>query len=332
MKKKSKQLIEARKFKVDNPELSFTKVANMFSVDRHTLSKLSIEELDYYNITSENDPDNLYYFSPEELELVNYYINNSEVNFKKLKEKYPNSCPESSSTLKRWCEILGKEYQSRCFTKHKNLNKRYFENISTEEQAYWLGFILADGYINEEHNVLTFSLGEKDKEHLKKFLKAINASEEEIETMILNSFGGAYTRDNPTVRLTICGKDLVADLKKYGIKQAKSEKEVPYIFKEELLEKAYVRGIFDGDGYIRSTQLGFGFVGSYDVMSYIKDFCLRYFGKTFEKVNICSYGTIFRFATNGKNSTKIFLDYLYSDASIYLDRKYDLYKKMYCRE
>lgn len=43
MKKKSKQLIEARKFKVDNPDWSFTKVANMFKVDRHALSKLSIE-------------------------------------------------------------------------------------------------------------------------------------------------------------------------------------------------------------------------------------------------------------------------------------------------
>ena len=139
MKKKSKQLIEARKFKVDNPDWSFTKVANIFKVDRHALSKLSIEELDCYNITSEKDPDNLYYFSPEELELVNCYANDSEINFKKLKEKYSNSCPESSSTLKRWCEILGKEYQSKIFTRHKNLNKRYFENISTEEQAYWLG-------------------------------------------------------------------------------------------------------------------------------------------------------------------------------------------------
>lgn len=332
MKKKSKQLIEARKFKVDNPDWSFTKVANMFKVDRHALSKLSIEELDCYNIISEKDPDNLYYFSSEELELVNCYANDSEINFKKLKERYPNSCPESSSTLKRWCEILGKEYQNKIFTRHKNLNKRYFEYIFTEEQAYWLGFILADGYINEEHNVLTFSLGEKDKEHLKKFLRSINASDEEVETMITSTFGGAYTRDNLTVRLTICGKDLVADLKKYGLKQAKSEKEIPYIFENELLEKAYVRGIFDGDGYIRSTQLGFGFVGSYDTMNYIKDFCLRRFGKIFEKVNVCSHGTIFRFATNGKNSTKIFLDYLYSDASIYLDRKYDLYQKMYCRE
>lgn len=331
MKKKSKQLIEARKFKVDNPDWSFTKVANMFKVDRHALSKLSIKQLDCYNIISEKDPDNLYYFSSEELELVNCYASDSEINFKKLKEKYPNSCPESSSTLKRWCEILGKEYQSKIFTKHKNLNKRYFENIFTEEQAYWLGFILADGYINEEHNVLTFSLGEKDKGHLKKFLKAINASDEEVETMITSAFGGAYTRDNLTARLTICGKDLIADLKKYGLKQAKSEKETPYIFENELLEKAYVRGIFDGDGYIRSTQLGFGFVGSYDTMNYIKDFCLRRFGKIFEKVNVCSHGTIFRFATNGKNSTKIFLDYLYSDASIYLDRKYDLYQKMYCR-
>lgn len=31
-------------------------------------------------------------------------------------------------------------------------NENFFENIDTEEKAYWLGFMFADGYISEKRN------------------------------------------------------------------------------------------------------------------------------------------------------------------------------------
>ena len=37
-------------------------------------------------------------------------------------------------------------------------NSNVFEKIDTEEKAYWLGFLYADGYINEEHNFITLVL------------------------------------------------------------------------------------------------------------------------------------------------------------------------------
>lgn len=48
----------------------------------------------------------------------------------------------------------------------KEVDESIFENIDTEEKAYWLGFIYADGYVNNRQIELT--LKESDYEHIKK--------------------------------------------------------------------------------------------------------------------------------------------------------------------
>lgn len=37
-----------------------------------------------------------------------------------------------------------------------NLNEHFFDVIDTEEKAYWLGFIFADGYVAKDR--LTFAM------------------------------------------------------------------------------------------------------------------------------------------------------------------------------
>ena len=53
--------------------------------------------------------------------------------------------------------------------------------IDTEEKAYWLGFIYADGYIinsikGKTSDAFGITLQEKDKGHLEKFKKSINSN------------------------------------------------------------------------------------------------------------------------------------------------------------
>lgn len=54
-------------------------------------------------------------------------------------------------------------------------NERIFDSIDTEEKAYWLGFIFADGYISSKskYNKMEYkfelSLKGNDSEHLDKF-------------------------------------------------------------------------------------------------------------------------------------------------------------------
>ena len=53
-------------------------------------------------------------------------------------------------------------------------NESIFDNIDTAEKAYWIGFITADGYINEKRGWLSIQLQYSDIDHLKKFAKFIN--------------------------------------------------------------------------------------------------------------------------------------------------------------
>ena len=55
-------------------------------------------------------------------------------------------------------------------------NRHIFDKINSQEKAYWLGFILADGYLNVDKHMLRIKLGDKDKHHLEKFIQFIGGS------------------------------------------------------------------------------------------------------------------------------------------------------------
>ena len=46
---------------------------------------------------------------------------------------------------------------------------RYFDKINTEEKAYWLGFLYADGSISSKEDKIELGLAEKDLHHIEKF-------------------------------------------------------------------------------------------------------------------------------------------------------------------
>lgn len=78
------------------------------------------------------------------------------------------------------------------------MHKDIFHKIDSEEKAYWLGFLYADGYISK-YNQIEVSLGLEDKEHLLKLKKFINTNTSIIE-------------DNHRARLLFCSKEMTNDL------------------------------------------------------------------------------------------------------------------------
>ena len=131
---------------------------------------------------------------------------------------------------------------------------------------------------------------------MRKFLEYLQFSQEEANQLITHQYGGAYNKDNLICRATICGKQIVENLRKLGVRQAKSGKEVPYICESPELEIAYIRGLLDGDGYIRTTQYGVGIVGSEIMMEYIRDFFAKHLNweQTQDKY-IHPHGKIYKF-------------------------------------
>ena len=56
----------------------------------------------------------------------------------------------------------------------KKYNRHIFDTIDTPEKAYWLGFIIADGYLNINRRMLRIKLGDIDKSHLIKYIEFLD--------------------------------------------------------------------------------------------------------------------------------------------------------------
>ena len=210
------------------------------------------------------------------------------------------------------------------------LNENYFENIDSHEKAYWLGFIAADGCVYETGSgskVLSFNLNYRDKNHLDKFLKAINS------TAVIKIIDGAgFGASTKIASLQINSNKMVKDLNNLGIVQRKSL----ILSKPNIEEKYYydwIRGYFDGDGSI-TVELSNGnsqinFLGTKEVLDFIQE-VLRP-----EKINKLHQNNLnkntFSLTYGGKSLILQLLDKFYKDPIVYLDRKYEKVLKVYSR-
>ena len=83
-----------------------------------------------------------------------------------LAKEYPISSTAINGLLRRH----GYKAKSQSELKRKyNIDETFFDVIDTEEKAYFLGFLYADGYNNTDRNSVALSLNEDDKEILEKF-------------------------------------------------------------------------------------------------------------------------------------------------------------------
>lgn len=327
MKKVKKNTIKAIEYSIQNPTLSISEIGRRFNVDRHQIVKYK-KNNEYLKYTIENkdnqQDDCYYYFTLEDLSFIDYYLSHPNLAYEKICNNFSNS--PKRDTLYRWLKILGKEKTEGGLIKY-HYNRNAFSEILTEEDAYWLGFITADGCIIE-NRWLQIQLAEKDRNHIKKFCYYLGFSEDEAEEAIKKSFGGAYTRDNPVSCLKVCSMEIISNLQDKGIDFRKSGKEHPYICPTLELQTAYVRGLIDGDGYIRSTQWGVGIVGSFEICSYVQNFINKNI-IDISNNHIREHGIIYKLEISGHIQTQKILKFLYENASIYLDRKYLLYKERY---
>ncbi len=65
------------------------------------------------------------------------------------------------------------KYCGKYATKIYNFNENFFDKIDSEQKAYWLGFIMADGFNSNDELMIELSI--IDLEHLSSFIKEIKA-------------------------------------------------------------------------------------------------------------------------------------------------------------
>ena len=221
--------------------------------------------------------------------------------------------------------------------KYKQKDEHYFDNIDTEEKAYWLGFLFADGNISKPTRMINgkekpwyrieISLKEDDKDHLIKFKNALNA---ETDVIITNT----NIKWSNRARFYFNSKHMWNILNSYGCKPNKSlTLTFPNIniFKNKNLIKHFIRGYVDGDGCLSYTDkeknhATLSILGTYNMLSNIQHWLpLEFENKIYEKAS----ENISSLTFSGKTAFYI-TNYLYKNSNIYLERKYNKYKE-YCR-
>lgn len=201
-------------------------------------------------------------------------------------------------------------------------NREVFHSIDTPEKAYWLGFILADGCIhisNFENMIGHFSLdiSGEDKEHLEKFSSFIEAQEDIIQHTTHSITG------NDLVHIQLCCAATLKDLYSLGIYPKKSGKEE---WIETPFPQDFIRGCYDGDGYIKKDLKSIGLVGSYNLLQSIQKVFEQNLQITPKKIG--EHGSIFRIEYTSKEDKKKIANYLWYDGCVSLNRKQELADKI----
>ena len=211
-----------------------------------------------------------------------------------------------------------------------------FDNIDTEEKAYWLGFIYADGCVTHNGNnlMLSIALCTEDNEHLQKFKKFLKSNSP------IKTYGTSYNKTKKCCKIVIRDSHLCQTLINHGVVINKSNVlKFPDFINKDLISH-FIRGYFDGDGCITYHSQN-------NRKKYVIKFCLtkemalgihkhvphksnKEIPTLYKKKNTTSNNYSLEYG--GNKQVLNIANYLYYNASVYLDRKFNKYcllKEMY---
>ena len=227
------------------------------------------------------------------------------------------------------------------------VNKNKLDVIDTEEKAYWIGFIWCDGYNSIRYRGVKptyefkLSLQESDIGHLVKFKNFMESTHPIKIYKPSSCFDNSQNEARFLLANTQFGKTLDD---KYGLIPNRTDvtkliKNIP----DNLLNH-FIRGILDADGSFtkyKCNDRGY-IVNKYSITfttnMYLLDFINSVLYKEgLSQTKIRKYqqrhegrdGICRTLVYSGKPTCKNILDWLYKDATIYLDRKYDKYINMF---
>ena len=257
---------------------------------------------------------------------IEYYINHQELSLNKIALMFKITPESLSKALKSLgYTIVNKQNIAK-------FNENIFDVIDTEEKAYWLGFIFADGYISsspinnptDAHYIFELCLALIDAGYLYKFDSFVQSQEPKVKAY---NYKDASGKDKQHVKWTIANKHLWNTLNNIGCTPNKSLTLI-YPNIPQHLKRHFARGYFDGDGSFGvygQNELSLSCVGTQSIIdnlfSEIGDFS-QYHHKDHNEATIT-------LNASAKNAANI-LNYLYTNSTVYLDRKYNKYLEL-CR-
>lgn len=254
-------------------------------------------------------------------EIINYYLS-KPMGLKQVENKYNLSHPTISKILKDVPKY------TKAKLNNPNMKEHFFQEINCEENAYFLGLLIADGNVFKDNTgrqaSISITLDLKDEYMLQKFKEVLQA-----DTSIGHDGRGCG-------QIAVRSNIMAEDLAKYGVVPRKSYHtylpEIPNQYMWHVL-----RGIFDGDGSIlaKSSPNDNGhnrflhcisFCGTHKLMEDISNYLYKnlafkqkptvydYKDRQLSELKIQNIDDIYLFGT-----------YMYKGATIFLDRKYKIF-------
>ena len=222
------------------------------------------------------------------------------------------------SSFGHFMNALGIQPSGKAF---RYMQSRFYNNVfageSTPTSAYLFGFILGDGNISRRRgNYLTLNISSKDEAHLRQIC---NIFGEDLNIRHNEKKGCEWWC------LNIPSRDICNRLLSLGIAERKSTEPSNIDF-EWLGDnfRHFIRGLFDADGYVRITSvLDVSFVGHDSYITEIKKRIEGQWGYKYTPSlsHLSLLGTV--------EQRKFIYAYLYQEATIWLQRKRDVFDTWY---
>ena len=210
------------------------------------------------------------------------------------------------------------------------IQEDFFDKIDTQEKAYILGLLYADGWNQTDRNVVGIGLKESDKEILDKITSLIQPTKP-LGYYKKNKLKRGFENSQNEYRLVIANKHISERLVELGCGKAKThnltfptEEQVP-----SCLIRHFVRGYFDGDGSVSGDkQKQFNLVGTINFLLPLQQILIEELG--FSKTKLDQRhkerdDEIRSLRYFGINQCKTFRDWLYKDATVCMERKKNIF-------
>jgi hypothetical protein len=202
----------------------------------------------------------------------------------------------------------------------------------TEESFYLAGFIAADGCIRSVGNSrhLSICLSKKDKPHLEKIKNALGAENPIHDYLVKNSQKNINWKDMVKSEIRISSKQIYSDIQRFNVTERKTKTlTFPEWMKDHPMRHHFIRGYVDGDGSFfhsigknkKVKQVFFSLRGTTVFLKTIRSIFEKdlVFKERLKEIRMNNGTGVLEYG--GNRICKSIAEYLYKDATIYLERK-----------
>jgi intein/homing endonuclease len=251
-------------------------------------------------------------------QIINLY--NSGVSI----EKILRQTDIGTTVIKRILKENNIVNKNAAFYSTKTINNNFFKTIDTEDKAYILGFLFADGNIDKNRNRISITVKESDIDILEKIKIAMDSKS-------IISKGFCKKLNKYSHKLSFTSELIKKDLINLGCVPCKSlilkfptKDQVP-----EHLIHHFIRGYFDGDGChgfyktkYNTYRESVSFIGTEDFLNSLHAVFINFLNLPKRNLSVAGYSLVAK--TIGYNciqAAKI-MNFMNVNATIKLERKH----------